>query len=312
MPGIEDRLAKINAIKAEAEAKKAAEAEKTAKESVEKRTGLEQEKAQVEGELAQTNEELQKNESGLAEINAMDLSALDGESRAAIESEMVGIKEEMDNLSGKVAELTKRKQKIDEDIATLNNREEAVSAESPVETSTEGRISPKDTAPDKMEKKEESIENKLDQVIADADVIVDSFPIPNDWKQKIKDVLRTYLKNAKKDFKNITKYATKGTKYNTLDLAKNGNYRHEMLTSPAHEKIYKKYQSPTLSELAGMSSEEKRERERIRNNGLFNEEQDLKKTEQQFWGGSDELSKFNDMTEDVTSKVHDILNASIK
>lgn len=116
MPEIEDRLAKIKAIQAEAEAKKVVEKEAKAKESAEKRTGLEQEKTQVEGELAQTTEELQKNESGLAEINAMDLSALDAESRAAIESEIVGIKEEMDNLSGKVVELTKRKQEIDEEL----------------------------------------------------------------------------------------------------------------------------------------------------------------------------------------------------
>lgn len=114
MPGIEDRLAKIKAIQAEAEAKKTAEKETKDKESAEKRTGLEQEKAQVEGELASATDELQKNETGLAEINAMDLSALDDESRAAIESELVGIKEEMENLSSKVAELTKRKQEIDE------------------------------------------------------------------------------------------------------------------------------------------------------------------------------------------------------
>lgn len=114
MSGIEDKLAKIKAIQAEAEAKKTAEKETKAKESADKKAGLEQEKAQVEGELAQTTEELQKTESGLAEINAMDLSALDAESRAAIESEMVGIKEEMENLSGKVAELTKREQEIDE------------------------------------------------------------------------------------------------------------------------------------------------------------------------------------------------------
>ena len=125
MAGIEDRLVKIKAIQAEAEAKKVAEKEKTAKESAEKRTGLEQEKAQIDGELESATEELQKNETGLAEINAMDLSALDTESRAGIEAEIVGIKEEVDNLSGKIAELTKRKQEIDGEMNGGNIEKES-------------------------------------------------------------------------------------------------------------------------------------------------------------------------------------------
>ncbi|MEK7189401.1 MAG: hypothetical protein AAB666_00260 [Patescibacteria group bacterium] len=137
MPGIEDRLAKIKAIQAEAETKKAAEKEKTTKESAEKKTGLEQEKAQVEGELAQTTEELQKNETGLAEINAMDLSALDPESRAGIEAEIVGIKEEMDGLKGKIEELAKRKQEIDEELKGVAGETEKTSDDEKVEASPE-------------------------------------------------------------------------------------------------------------------------------------------------------------------------------
>lgn len=133
MAGIEDRLAKINAIKAEAEAKKTAEKEKTAKESAEKRTGLEQEKVQVEGELALTTEELQKNEAGLAEINAMDLSALDTESRAGIEAEIVGVKEEMDNLRGKIAELTEKKKEIDVELKDVTDETGKISDEKTTE-----------------------------------------------------------------------------------------------------------------------------------------------------------------------------------
>ncbi|HBV57740.1 MAG TPA: hypothetical protein DEB73_00480 [Candidatus Magasanikbacteria bacterium] len=133
MAGIEDKLAKINAIKAEAEAKKTAEKEKTAKESAEKRTGLEQEKVQVEGELALTTEELQKNEAGLAEINAMDLSALDTESRAGIEAEIVGVKEEMDNLRGKIAELTEKKKEIDVELKDVTDETGKISDEKTTE-----------------------------------------------------------------------------------------------------------------------------------------------------------------------------------
>lgn len=113
MPGIKGRLETINAIKAEAAAKKMAEKEKTAKELAEKRTGLEQEKAQVEGELTRVTDELQEAENG---VKSLDLSDLEGDSRVAIESELVSIKEEMDNLRGKVAELTRRKQEIDEEL----------------------------------------------------------------------------------------------------------------------------------------------------------------------------------------------------
>ncbi|MBI5022842.1 MAG: hypothetical protein HZC05_01580 [Candidatus Magasanikbacteria bacterium] len=137
MSGIEDRLAKINAIKAEAEAKKTAEKENAAKELAEKKAGLEQEKAQVEGELASATAELQKNETGLTEINAMDLSALDEESRAGIESEIIGIKEEMDNLRGKIDELTKRKQEIDETLKGMAGETEKMSDDKMVEASPE-------------------------------------------------------------------------------------------------------------------------------------------------------------------------------